>query len=1064
MKRIFFSALLLGGIIQGHAQNMGNYVPNYVPPSPDASALGKYVDHPVSTFTGVTSVKIPLFEIKCGRITVPIDLSYHGSGVKVDEIASRVGIGWSLNAGGAIIRTVKGIADDAGGPYSYPNGSLVDHGQGYFYRDASNLSLEYAVDQGNSIPIINDLEPDDYFYKFGKYSGRIYFSNPSTAYTLNKDQFKIDGPFGGNSRFVITNDDGLKYTFSAVEAFSYSPWGGGATTYYPSTWYLTKIEDPVTNKKVEFSYRTDMPAWFSYSTIMFEGSGLGCGDNAPGTVDNYINTPMILQKITYDEGFIEFKTDYNRSDLVQKNATGILAHDKAYTEINQYIYTNNSQALKKGYNFSYYTTSNGSNPEDKRLYLDAVEEKGADGSFLPPYAFFYKNRDLLPSRQSAQQDIWGYYNGNGASARGAIKIFQHNYNDGSGRDYLPFDEINNPSTNVVPGVDRSSNSAVADYGALIKVVYPTKGYTLYNYELNTFDNYIGGGLRIKSIGDYSYNDQLLLLKTYTYNGGFLGGPLPQVGIPGSSGPIQFWVNRTVLGANDGNYVGYASVEVRENSPTNSSLFNGTRIYNYSTDRDIPGTFTNHGNSCSNLSDLSAVQAKTLFPFFEWESRESRRGLLLSEITLDSQNNFIKKITNSYTLHTTNLATINSSFTQYNSFPQMFALLVDLRGTRNLNRDVELLTSTDEGLYRGKSDDRSVTEIKANITDYTYTEALYDGLYKRSETHYSSNGGYTSISYKYPFDYASTASAGTMGQMVNMNYISPIISKMVSIVNPNIIGSPGFYSSAELTSYKTNSNSFTPSTSIVPAQIFSLNTKVPISQVSSNLFPPDPANPGNLYEKRAEFISYDLFSNPTLVMQDQKYQLLGWSLYGDHLTSKKQVASSSVQTFDLPPQSWNEVTDADAKTGTTDYVWSGYNTAFPITLDGQSNTNVSFWAKGGTFSLSAVPAGRADEIDINQTAPSTWKYYSFNLATISQEWGNSLVYLTGTAKLDDVSITTGGSVSSTHYYYDALQRLQSVMDPNGNVKKYDYDNFSRLINIRDQNNNIVSHTDYHYKYQ
>lgn len=95
-----------------------------IPCSPQAASLARYAEYPVSLTTGIPDITIPLYEIRMGEFTLPITISYHASGARPDEVPSCVGLGWTLNAGGAVTRTILGgpdmeVEDAARGDYSY---------------------------------------------------------------------------------------------------------------------------------------------------------------------------------------------------------------------------------------------------------------------------------------------------------------------------------------------------------------------------------------------------------------------------------------------------------------------------------------------------------------------------------------------------------------------------------------------------------------------------------------------------------------------------------------------------------------------------------------------------------------------------------------------------------------------------------------------------------------------------------------------------------------------------------------------------------------------------------
>lgn len=64
---------------------------NFMPPSPEPAALGRYGEIPVGLSSGVPEISVPLYEVKSRKLALPVSLSYHASGIKVEDLASTDG-------------------------------------------------------------------------------------------------------------------------------------------------------------------------------------------------------------------------------------------------------------------------------------------------------------------------------------------------------------------------------------------------------------------------------------------------------------------------------------------------------------------------------------------------------------------------------------------------------------------------------------------------------------------------------------------------------------------------------------------------------------------------------------------------------------------------------------------------------------------------------------------------------------------------------------------------------------------------------------------------------------
>jgi hypothetical protein len=69
------------------------------PKTPEAYQFEKYGNQEISQYNGRHSTAVPLYTIKHGDIELPLSLNYSANGIRVDEEASRFGLGWYFGTG-----------------------------------------------------------------------------------------------------------------------------------------------------------------------------------------------------------------------------------------------------------------------------------------------------------------------------------------------------------------------------------------------------------------------------------------------------------------------------------------------------------------------------------------------------------------------------------------------------------------------------------------------------------------------------------------------------------------------------------------------------------------------------------------------------------------------------------------------------------------------------------------------------------------------------------------------------------------------------------------------------
>lgn len=448
-----------------------------VPVSPNAAALGKYGEIPVSLYTGIPNINIPLYTLKGRELEMPITLNYHAGGIRVEEIASWVGSGWSLNAGGVITRTIRGMPDDAGRGFFSNRVNMTALAKKYMTMTSPYQSFTIGV--GNADP--NDLltldgirqnlvdaEPDIFYFNFGKYSGKFFMNENGNFVASPLEALNVQyatGTDGQVKQWIITTPDGIKYVFGSTVDGSRTALenniNGAQWPTATTAWYLMEMYSPY-NDKISLNYTNIQYSYTSRSSEVLNRivdatpSGAPPGLPSPDRklILNQMTVPR-LTAITSANGMVSFGAGADRTDL---------PGEASLASINIF---NNQDLVNplKQWLFSYDYSTN-------RLTLNSLHEYSGDGvTSGQSYSFFYNGG--LPNADPHgtainSQDLWGYYNGVSNA------VFPQGYT-------TPTPAF---GTVTVQGADRHSDENYMKNGTLYKIVYPTGGYSQFDYEAN----------------------------------------------------------------------------------------------------------------------------------------------------------------------------------------------------------------------------------------------------------------------------------------------------------------------------------------------------------------------------------------------------------------------------------------------------------------------------------------------------------------------------------------------------------------------------------------------------
>ncbi len=375
-KGIFlFIHVFISAIVFGQTTNLT--LPSQLNiPSPNTSSLGIYGEIPVTLFTGIPEINVPVCESKCDKINTSINLSYHSSGIKINQQPSWVGLGWNLNAGGCITRVVKGAPDETKYKTFMSNNysKFQEEERGFYYKHSYTDNPQFFTNREYLFDIEGitsgaktwktlwyDYAPDEFSFNFLGFSGKFFLSQTGEWKVQSDKHFKVDfnnsfvdnfmrknfntgdiRPIIGDMThtfafFTITDEFGNKYVFGndknngkddAIEysfpmAYLKSSLNFG-DQFVANAWYLTKVIMANTNEEIIYHYdRGPFIANFnnysyatknySSSTGLFSGYNCGSKTSPELLIDGSYNSPVYLHEIDFPSHDFKVKFKISKS-------------------------------------------------------------------------------------------------------------------------------------------------------------------------------------------------------------------------------------------------------------------------------------------------------------------------------------------------------------------------------------------------------------------------------------------------------------------------------------------------------------------------------------------------------------------------------------------------------------------------------------------------------------------------------------------------------------------------------------------------------------------------------
>ena len=979
-----------------------------VSPAPDAQSMESYGSTPVALYEGLPGISIPIYQIRCGSLSLPISISYNYNGLSPIQDAGIIGLGWSLNAGGEITRMVEGLADGSQATgYNYGQYNLYDSLLG---GGNPQHMLQQAYDNGMSYWHYSyDLQPDIYDCEFNAGSGRFIWCG-GKAYQFSYDkQLGISWP-SSTGPIIVTTQDGVAYTFGAIDVTTANLYGGATRSSYNynSAWHLTMIVSADQKDTINLNYGSY--EWQQYSTNNQTSYGASTGSQSSlGTDTTIFNVnPQVATEV-----LLSITCRNTRVSFVQNTTarTDVSTNYPSLAEID--IIDSLSSGIVKKNAFSYeYLGQTSTNPTTyERLKLKRFKSVNMlVSSDTLSYTFKYANEyGSFPSKGTLGIDFWGYYNGQD-TATSLLPGSSSGY-------YSP-----SPSTTFGDGNARTPNPSYAVYGVLDTIVYPSGGYTTFQYGAT----YTGGpGLCVQSQQNFDgINPSPVFQKNYTYLGD--------------------------NGLNSGDLLNPPLI-VGDPFTYDSGTFNYT-YYIYTAPLNIPGLggasplFFFQKVTESVTANNETHKTDHYFSSFSNILLDVRETERIDYINLPNTNDYtpVTKTITSFTSISDTSVTAAVPFIQQETYaaglkPPYSYTYSYFYNTWNL---YWAFPTQQQSTQYDKNGDSIVTTTYLNYNTSTQNLA--------STQQTGSDGQTVTQKFKYPEDYTTALT----GNMVTSRVLSPIIEKETWIKQNS---SDSALISGGITVF--NQTTFKPITT------YAIETTSPIASLnnqtmSGNQFSSILSDSRYIMKEQFQFDAND---NPSTINRsaDINISYLWDYRHNQPIAEVKNAAQADIAYTSFEADGTGNWTftgsvtiDTTSPTGNNCYnVGQTSGSITKSSLTSSAAYTVSYWIKGtSALSITGTIAG----YPVQGKTINGWTYFEHKIT------GQTSVTVSGsgTQYIDELRLYPY-SAQMTTYTYSPLIGKTTQCDADNRITYFIYDGFGRLKVVKDQDHNIVKTVQYHY---